>query len=246
MNRQKWIILVSTLLLIGSAAGLLSQLRAKQRLGPPAVRTSVIAGSPRLQVDLPERVLDCTSEPVETQKMALDMLPKDTSFGQRLYTAPDQFQVAMNVVLMGSDRTSLHKPEFCLMGAGWDLDSARSGQSVVHMERPCPYDLPITTLVTKKTFDENGQTVELHGVFVYWFVAPNEYTARHWQRMWWMAEDILRTGVLQRWASVSCFHVCRPGEEAATLERMKTFIAAAAPEFQMTPSPKSFASLSKP
>jgi len=41
-----------------------------------------------------------------------------------------------------------------------------------------------------------------------------------------MARDLFHTGVLQRWASVSCLSACLPGQEDATFERMKKFIAA--------------------
>ena len=235
MNKQKWIILISTLALIGGAATVLAGLRAKQKLSPPAVKTTPLEDPQRLAVCLPERVLDYTSEAMETQKIVLDTLPPDTSFGQRRYKAADGFVTDLNVVLMGTDRTSLHKPEFCLQGQGWNLDPAQCEEATVHMDRPCSYDLPVMKLLARKEVVENGQTVTFSGIYVYWFVAPNEYTANHWKRMWWMAEDLLRTGVLQRWAYISYFHVCRPGEEAACFERMKTFIAASAPEFQLTP-----------
>jgi hypothetical protein len=238
MNKQKWIILLSTLALIGGTATVLAGLRAKQKLGPPAVKTNPLPDDPqRLEVLLPERVLDYTSESVEVAKIVLDTLPRDTSFGQRRYKAPDGFVADMNVVLMGTDRTSLHKPEFCLEGQGWHVDAASGGVSTIHMERPCAYDLPVMKLMARREITDNGQPVSLSGIYVYWFVAPNEYTAHHWQRMWWMAEDLLRTGVLQRWAYISCFHVCPPGLEDASFERMKKLIAASAPEFQLTPGP---------
>jgi hypothetical protein len=53
--------------------------------------------------------------------------------------------------------------------------------------------------------------------------------------MWQMAKHLLRTGELQRWAYVSVFAVCAPGQEDAAFERIKRFIAAAVPEFQLTP-----------
>ena len=55
------------------------------------------------------------------------------------------------------------------------------------------------------------------------------------QRMWMMGSKLLRTGILQRWAYVSCLSVCKPGDEEPTFERMKQMIAAAAPEFQLYP-----------
>jgi hypothetical protein len=136
---------------------------------------------------------------------------------------------------MGSDRTSLHKPQFCLEGGGWKIDAAASVPTTVNIERPRPYDLPVMKLIASKVVTSEGQSVQARGVYVYWFVAEDAMTAYHWQRMWWMAKHLLRTGVLQRWAYVTCFSVCHPGQEEATFNRMKQFLAAAVPEFQLTP-----------
>jgi hypothetical protein len=53
--------------------------------------------------------------------------------------------------------------------------------------------------------------------------------------MWWMARDLFRTGILQRWASISYFAACAPGQEEATFKRIKQLIAASVPEFQLVP-----------
>lgn len=234
MNKQKWMLVSIALLLMGGTLGLLLQLKAHQRLGAPAVKTRLLTDSHRARVELPEQVLDYKSKLVEDDKVAVATLPKDTSFGQRHYqAATDGFELMLSVVLMGSDRTSLHKPQFCLRGAGWAIQQTVS--DVVRVERPCAYDLPVKRLnvVPEKAGNFDGR----HGVYVYWFVADGEYTAEHEQRMWWMARDLLRTGVLQRWAYISCFAACLPGQEDATFERMKKFIAASVPEFQLTPKP---------
>ena len=247
MNKQKWLIVILALGLIGGTAALLTRLQATQKLGQPAVKTRPIPGSLRLQVQLPERVLDCTSEEVEVDKTTLDWLPRDTSFGQRVYRAPDGFQTSVNVVLMGSDRTSIHKTEFCLEGQGWRIDRGASSEATVRMDRPYPYDLPVAKFIATKEVTVNGQALSARGIYVLWFVADNdEYTARHWQRMWWMARDLLRTGVLQRWASISYFAHCAPGQEEATFERMKKFIVASAPEFQLVPRDAGVARASDP
>jgi hypothetical protein len=236
MNKQKWIILIAALGLIGGAACLLTSLQSKQQLGRPAVKTTLVPGSRRLQVDLPEHVPDFTSEAVEVDPGALAWLPQDTSFGQRRYHAPDGFWAAINVVLMGRDRTSLHKTEFCLEGQGWRINRNASSETSIHMERPRAYDLPVMKFITDKEVNDHGQTLRMRGVYVFWFVADNdEYTARHWQRMWWMARDLFRTGVLQRWAMISYFTACAPGQEEAAFERLKKFISVSAPEFQLVP-----------
>jgi hypothetical protein len=247
MNKQQWIILVVALGLIGGAAALLGRLQSSQKLGEPAVKTSPIPGSRRLQVDLPPRVLDYSSEAAEVDKRTLDWLPADTSFGQRTYRALDGFQVTASVVLMGSDRTSLHKTEFCLEGAGWRIDRTASAKTSLHMDRPQPYDLPMMKFLAGMDTTVNGERRRVSCVYLVWFVADHdEYTAQHWQRMWWMARDLLRTGVLRRWASVSFAAQCLPGQEDATFERMKGLIRAAVPEFQLVPAPTRTAAAAKP
>ena len=248
MNRQKWIFAAVGLFLIAATAGALAHLKANQKLGQPGVKTRPLAESRNLEVLLPEQVLDYTSEPVAEDKIVLDKLPKDTSYGQRRYTAPDGSWAVVNVVLMGSDRTSIHKPQFCLEGAGWRIDSAASSRETVRVNRPFSYDLPVMRLVSTKEVQVNGQTVRARGVYVYWYVADNAISGEPagFERMWWMARELLRTGELQRWAYVSCFSVCWPGQEEATFERMKKLIAASVPEFQLTPRPKESATTTRP
>ena len=238
MNRRQLIIFVVALALMLGAAAVLAHFKSNRHLGAPGVKTESIPGSVRLNVVLPEHVLDFKSEVVETDKMTLETLPQDTSFGQRRYEAADGFQIAMNVVLMGSDRTSLHKPQFCLIGAGWRIDQTEN--ITVRVPRPQPYDLPVTKITTSREVTSNGQTVPMRGVYLYWFVCDGAISGEDsgGQRMWWMAKELLRTGVLQRWAYVTCFSVCAPGQEAATCKRMEQVLAAAVPEFQLTPKPE--------
>jgi hypothetical protein len=240
MKRQT-LLLVITLMCIALTAGVLLRMRSNQKLGLPGVATAAVedpeAHPLRCRVVLPEKVLNYTSQEEPTDKITLEFLPADTSYGQRRYRGSDNFEILTQVVLMGTDRTSIHKPQFCLGGQGWAIDETKSGETSVRIERPTPYDLPVMKLITTRELTYNGQRFAQRGIFVYWFVAREHYTARHWQRMWWMAKDVLRTGELQRWAYVTCFAVCRPGEEDATFERMKGFIAASVPEFQLVPAP---------
>ena len=236
MNKQKLILFAVALGLIAGGGALLNHLHKNQKLGAPGVRTEPIAGSENLHVVLPALVLDYTSEEIPIQSIVTNVLPRDTSFGQRLYTAADGFQIALNVVLMKSDRSSLHKPQICLEGNGWRIDQSLKTDERVPMQKPYPYDLPVAKL-TASSANPNGQGPTPHGLYVYYYVADNALSAGTYgvERMWLMARDMLRTGTLQRWAYVSYFAVCPPGQEEAAFERMKKFIAVAAPEFQLTP-----------
>jgi hypothetical protein len=222
--------------MISATAILLIQLRSHQKLGPPAVKTTPLPDPQRLAVQLPENVLDYKSEPMEISDIELKTLPADTSFGRRQYIGSDKWFTMASVVLMGSDRTSLHKTEYCLQGQGWRIDRNASVETKVHLDRPCSYDLPMMKYIVNRDETINGQRGILSGVYVFWFVAPNEITAHHGTRMWSMATKLIKTGVLERWAMISYFSVCNPGEEDATFERMKKVIVASVPEFQLTPA----------
>jgi hypothetical protein len=234
MKKQQWIIAAIALILMGGTAVLLGNMRNNQRLGEPGVKTAPLPDSKRLEVILPENVLNFASKKVEQEQMVLDALPQDTSFGQRLYRAPDGFEMLINVVLMGGDRTSLHKPQFCLEGAGWAIDHGASSLGAVRIDRPQAYDLPVMKLIATKEGLEDGKKVTRRGIYVYYYVADNAISAGAlgYERMWWMARELVTTGVLQRWAYVTFFAVCAPGQEEATYGRMKAFITAAVPEFQ--------------
>ncbi len=250
MNRTKtkWIFAILGLLLIGGSAGLLLEFKARQKLGPPGVKTRPLANSRNVEVVLPETVLDYTSEWLEQSEIVTNTLPSDTSYGSRRYTAPDKFWAQVTVVLMGTDRTSLHKPEFCLTGMGWAIDSNATREETIRMERPAPYDLPVVKYVASRPVQQEGRVAEMRGIYVYWFVADGVLSATEsgLERMWAMARQLVTTGVLQRWAYISYFAVCPPGQEDATYERLKQLIAASAPEFQLTPKPKAQLAATQP
>ena len=235
MNRQKWILALVVLLSIGSTAVLLARIKTSQRLGLPGVKTGPLPGTQNVEVLLPERVLDYTSQIMTQQTAVLNILPKDTSFGQRMYTAPDGSTVHASVVLMGSDRTSMHKPQFCLEGAGWRIDSGPAGHELIHISHPIEYDLPVIKFLVTRTAEIGGTQQTVRGVFLYWFVADNTISADPggYSRLWSSARNLVLHGELQRWAYILYFSPCLPGDEAATLERMKRLIAASVPEFQL-------------
>jgi len=235
MNRLKAISFLTVLVLIGATAGVLAHTKSSQKLGAPGVKTAPLPGSQNLQVLLPEAVPGYQSKAVQQSDVVTNMLPQDTSYGQRLYTADDGFQALANVVLMGSSRASIHKPQICLTGQGWTISDALSRVDTVHLDKPKPYDLPVMHLIATKTVEANGQKLTASGIYVYWFVDADRYTASHAKRMLWMAHDVLVNGTLDRWAYIAFFSMCQPGQEDATFERMKKLIAESVPEFQLVP-----------
>ncbi len=233
MNKSPWLICVLAVATIALGAGVLWRLKATQTLGKPGLKVGRIAEVDSETVLLPANVLDMTSKVITNYEAEQQILPKDTTYAKRLYRAPDGFETFATVVLMGSDRTSIHRPEFCLVGQGWSIDAKETIQ--VPISRPYPYDLPVRKFTASRQVQlRDGSKVTARGLYLFWFVADNDVTSSHWSRMWSMGRELLSNGTLQRWAYVSYFTVCPPEQEKAALERMKLAIAASVPEFQLT------------
>ena len=229
--------LIAALLLMALAGGAIYQLQTRQTLGRPGVLAEPQAGSPRWRIPLPEQVAGMTSQEVPAAEVELSALPADTSIGKRLYTATNGAPLLLQVVLMGRDRTSIHQPQYCLTGQGWLIEQTEEVRLPV--AGPQPHEIPALKLTASKVFTtESGQRVPVRAIYVYWFVADGALTAHRSQRLRWMAEELLKTGTLQRWAYVACFAQCAPGDEDQTFARVKEFVAEAVPEFQRSPAPR--------
>jgi hypothetical protein len=234
MNRKP-ILFIAALVLITGTALLLAAV--PQRLGPAGVKAEPIPGSARWQVYLPEHVLDFASTNRDPDAGTLAMLPKDTSIAERVYYKPGMAPFASTVVLMGTDRTSIHKAENCLQGEGMRIDQIT--RETIPMEQPRAYQLPVIKIIASDTVPVEGKTVTKQCVYVYWYVADGALSNDRsgFGRMWSMARQLAFTGVLQRWAYVRFYAFCDPGQEDATFAEIKRMIAASVPQFQLTPRP---------
>ena len=239
MSRAGKIALLVGLTLFGLAAVLLFQIQRLQKLGQPGVK---LIAQPMMDdsgvkrgdqvVDLPAQVLDWTSVAMPISTQVVKWLPSDTVYGQRLYSAPDGSQLQMNVVLMGADRTSIHKPEYCLPSQGVTIDS-RETRSIT-IRSPHEYSLPVTVFrLTRETQHPDGRKVLDRMLYVFWFVADDQLTPDHNERMRWMARDLITRLTLQRWAYVSCMVGAVPGQEEKAFARVGEFLAEAVPKFQL-------------
>ena len=188
-----------------------------------------------MRIELPERVLDFTSTNLPTAQVVLDYLPKDTSYAQRRYTAPDGAWALASVILMGADRTSIHRPDYCLPGQGWQIRDKTD--VTLPIAGAAPYELTVKKWTLGNTYTgASGQPQPVSGIYVFWFVTRNRTTGDFPAMLKSMLFHELTSGVLQRWAYVSYFTVCRPGQEDHAFARVKQLIAASVPEFQLPPA----------
>ncbi len=234
MSPRKWLVFVVTLALMAGTVGALIWIKAHQKLGRPGVIATPIPGSVMMKIELPERVLDFTSTNVPEPEVVLGYLPKDSSFVERYYSAPDGFWTTATIILMGADRTSIHRPDYCLPGQGWTINSRTATNITIGGEQP--YALPVFKWTIHNSLQtQDGQKREVGGVYVFWFVADNEQTPNYVQFQYYLLRDLLFSGKLQRWAYVSYFALCAPGQEEATYARLEKLIAASVPEYQLPP-----------
>ncbi len=223
-------LVVANVALVSAAAAFLVHLKATQRLGAPGVKATQNSGSLRMEIQLPSDILNYRAEPLKPLPEELGVLPKDTSIARTRYSNTNNF-IDLAVVLMGTDRTSIHQPQFCLKGQGWQIDQTEVVNVPVRI--PSGEEMPVMKLTTTKQLrDSAGKEITIRGIFVYWFVAKGMQTPRHGERMWRMAKGLLQQGELQRWAYVTCFCPCFPGQEELAFDRVKQFLTTAVPQFQ--------------
>jgi EpsI family protein len=154
----------------------------------------------------------------ETEVTAIEreMLPADTGYARRIYVSLDdrREQVLVSVVLSGQDRTSIHRPELCLVGQGWsirDRQETRFGEEV-----------PAALLrLEREWVGEDGRRAQVPALFVYWFVGRESMATTTVARLWRTALNRLRLQP-DRWAYVVVQAVVLPGEtEEVTRARME-------------------------
>lgn len=182
-------------------------------------------------VSLPATLgLDWAGRAAPVSAVEREVLPPDTGYSRCSYQSlvdPRQ-AVFLSIVLSGRDRTSIHRPELCLVGQGWNV----VGREVVTLRAADGGTLPVTLLRTEReATDAAGRAVRVPGVFVYWFVGADRVVATHWQRVFYTAVDRLRHLQGHRWAYVFAQTHALDGEKAA-LARVQDVLDRTLPAFQ--------------
>jgi hypothetical protein len=155
-----------------------------------------------------------------------ETLPPDTGYSRKTYArlGRSQEQIFFSVVLSGRDRTSIHRPEICLVGQGWTvrgserrelrLAGCESGANVEG--EPETETIEVTLLrIEREAVTADGGRVVVPAFFVYWFAGSEAVVATHRGMLLRGAMDRLRNGRADRWAYVVAQTLSADGEEAA-------------------------------
>lgn len=167
---------------------------------------------------------------VEISALEREVLPPDTGYARKNYVSLASLdkQVFVSVVLSGRDRTSIHRPELCLVGQGWTITGRFR-----HEFQAGPEAVPATVLrVEHAAIDAQNRRVQISSLFAYWFVGGEAVEPTLPGMQWRDVRDRLRHFQANRWAYVVVQSVVTAGDEAAALAHMQEIVAGTWPSIR--------------
>jgi hypothetical protein len=161
------------------------------------------------------------------------VLPPDTGFSRRNYVGVGDRResVFVSVVLSGRDRTSIHRPELCLVGQGWTITGAGQHAFSFPATDNVTASVPATLLRVRRDVRTARGSLTVPQLVAYWFVNHDRVVASHWERLAIDAWNRVTRARADRWAYVLVQTDAVDGETAA-LARMQTVLNGTLPAFQ--------------
>jgi exosortase len=194
----------------------------------------VLAADELNPVELPAFLgTDWIGRRAEVTPIEREILPADTGFSRKVYVslAEPRRDVLLSVVLSGRDRTSIHRPELCLVGQGWTIDAATRHQFQFPSASGAAGSFPSTVLEVRREMASPHGKVIVPQLAVYWFVDSRTVVATHWERLLRDAWNRVTRARADRWAYVLMQTDSSDGK-AAALARMQQILDDTLPAFQ--------------
>jgi hypothetical protein len=168
------------------------------------------------------------------------ILPPDTEGARRVYKDGAGHEIFCSVVLEGRDVTSIHRPELCLTGQGFELEKPRI-EGIKVATAPDGL-LEVSRLDAARTVQlTDGRTVKTQSIFLYWFVGKERVTPSHPKRILITTFDRVFRNRNARWAYIlihaplgnqSGLNVA-PEDERATMQVVAKFVQDLYPTFAL-------------
>ncbi len=194
---------------------------------------------------LPEAAADFIGRPGLISEDEKKKLPEDTEMTRVEYSTAgrplsERDAAVVSVVLAGSQRRSIHRPEVCLTGQGWTMLDARTAAIEIAPGK----QLQVRDLLVEKPVAlKDGTRRNLRAHYVYWFVGADVATPSNFDRMWLSTWDSVLRNVNHRWAYPSVmayvtedFDPKESGERKRTADEtfavIERLIREIAPKFQ--------------
>jgi len=208
---------------------------------------------------LPDEHENMVAEEVSVSDQELKWLPSDTTNYKKSYLDKElSYQIeksnltesqksyyrAINslnatIIVAGSDSRSLHNPKVCLVNQAWKIVKEK-----VEKLNTEGGELEVMTLFLERKILDSNREVQLDkdgnellqkGVYVYWWVGPDNTTPYIEKRILYSLINSVRKGANERWAYPSFMAYAKDSsdkEVKSTEQRLYSFINKIAPVFQ--------------
>lgn len=131
------------------------------------------------------------------------MLPADTGLVRSYYRRTDgSVPVQTTIVLSGDDRSSIHRPQVCMVAAGHEIEMDRLIRIPLSSRPEKPLEVMVLDM-GQEVKREDGSPGKHISYYAYWFVGKDRETASHIKRMISMGTDRVFRGVSHRWAYIA-------------------------------------------
>ena len=240
-DTRAWPVAIGVLLLAGAELLFLRKLATAPPRGTAGV---VLAADEANPAELPAFLgTEWIGRRAEVTPIEREILPADTGFARKLYVAvanPRQ-QVFVSVVLSGRDRSSIHRPELCLIGQGWTVVAAQPHRFAYPGKPSAAF--PATVLRVQRevaapaaagkpaTAGKPPARVVVPQLVAYWFVGGDGVVPTHWERLAHDAWNRVARARADRWAYVLVQTDAADGD-AAALARMQAVLHETLPALQ--------------
>ncbi|MDZ8117397.1 exosortase-associated EpsI family protein [Pontiella agarivorans] len=151
------------------------------------------------ELEIPDICPVCGSRLYNMARAEKEQLPEDTEFVKSAYTNEAGTRLFTSIVLSGTARDSIHRPQRCLKGQGNTLDGEYDLE--VPMEGRDP--LKVRVIKTSRTFRTEEGEQPYYSFYAYWFVGQDRETPSHYSRMFWLAWDRVVRSTANRWAYIA-------------------------------------------
>jgi exosortase len=198
---------------------------------PETGRTGIVlAADGRSPVELPTFLgTEWIGRSEEVTEIEREVLPSDTGFSRKTYVsiADPTKSVFLSIVLSGRDRSSIHRPELCLVGQGWTI----RGSSIHQFEYGASGGFPARVLRVEKEIATPKGRVRVPQIVAYYFLGDGIIVASNWERIVHDAWNRVAHGRADRWAYV----LLQTGDsdgDAAALARIQEILNDTLPHFE--------------
>lgn len=150
-------------------------------------------------LEIPDVCPDCGEHLFKMARAEKEALPEDTEFVKSSYTNDASTRLFTSIVLSGTARDSIHRPQRCLKGQGNTIDGEYN--LVIPLEGRD--SLKIRVIKASRTFRTAEGPMPYYSYYAYWFVGQDRETPSHYSRMFWLAWDRVVRSKANRWAYIA-------------------------------------------